>query len=182
MLERAGARLRYAWWNARASAPRGTVVILPGRGEFIEKYATEVVGDLLERGFAVAALDWRGQGLSDRPLPDRGKGHIDTFATYMADVRLFLETVVSPDAPRPVLALCHSMGSHIMMREMAENGTGPFSAALFVAPANNCKPGQVSCRFAQLGFEVMSGLWTRQQNGGLTTVLADREVWRRLAA
>ena len=56
------------------------------------------------------------------------------------------------------------------------------NAALFVAPANNCKPGQVSCRFAQLGFEVMSGLWTRQQNGGLTTVLADREVWRRLAA
>ena len=49
--------------------PRGTVVLLTGRGEFIEKYATEVVGELLERGFAVVALDWRGQGLSDRPLP-----------------------------------------------------------------------------------------------------------------
>ena len=132
-LERAGARIRYAWWNALA-VPRGTVVILTGRGEFIEKYATEVVAELLERGFAVAAIDWRGQGLSDRPLQDRGKGHIDTFATYMADLRLFLETVVSPEAPRPVLALCHSMGSHIMMREMAENGSGPFSAALFVAP------------------------------------------------
>ena len=88
-LERDGARLRYAWWNA-LGIPRGTVVILTGRGEFIEKYATEVVGDLLERGFAVAAIDWRGQGLSDRPLQDRGKGHIDTFATYMADLRLFL--------------------------------------------------------------------------------------------
>ena len=132
-LVREGARLRYAWWNALA-APRGTVVVLTGRAEFIEKYATEVVGELLERGFAVVAFDWRGQGLSDRPLPDPGKGHIDHFSTYMADLRLFLETIVAPDAPRPVLALCHSMGGHIVMREMAENGTGPFSAALFVSP------------------------------------------------
>ena len=52
----------------------------------------------------------------------------------MADLRLFLDTIVAPDAPRPVMALCHSMGGHIAMREIAENGTGPFSAALFVSP------------------------------------------------
>ena len=132
-LVREGVRLRYAWWNA-LGVPRGTVVVLGGRGEFIEKYATEVVGELLERGFAVVSLDWRGQGLSDRSLADPGKGHIDNFSTYMADLRLFLETVVAPEAPRPVLALCHSMGGHIVMREMVENGTGPFSAALFVSP------------------------------------------------
>lgn len=131
--ERGGARIRSAWWNATGTA-RGTVVVLTGRGEFIEKYATEVVGELLGRGYAVAAMDWRGQGLSDRPLADRGKGHIDHFSTYMADVRMFLEAVVAPDAPRPVLALCHSMGGHILMRDMAENGPGPLSAALFVSP------------------------------------------------
>lgn len=132
-LERAGARLRYACWNARGAA-RGSVVVLTGRGEFIEKYATEVVGELLGRGYAVFALDWRGQGLSDRPLADRGKGHIDGFATYMADLRLFVETIVVPAAPRPVLAICHSMGAHIMMRELAENGSGPFAAAALVSP------------------------------------------------
>jgi lysophospholipase len=132
-LERAGARLRYACWNAPGAA-RGTVVILTGRGEFIEKYATEVVGELLERGYGVVAMDWRGQGLSDRPLADRGKGHIDNFTTYMADVRLFLDKIVAPGSPRPVLALCHSMGGHILMRELAENGPGPLSAALFVSP------------------------------------------------
>lgn len=132
-LERAGGRLRYARWDAPGTA-RGTIVVLTGRGEFIEKYATEVVGELLERGYAVIAMDWRGQGLSDRPLADRGKGHVDSFATYMADLRLFLETVVAPAAPRPVLALCHSMGGHIMMRELAESGSGPLSAALFVSP------------------------------------------------
>ncbi len=72
------------------------MVVLTGRAEFIEKYSTEIVGELLARGYAVAAMDWRGQGLSDRPLADRGKGHIDNFTTYMADVRLFLDSVVGP--------------------------------------------------------------------------------------
>lgn len=135
--DRAGARIRCAWWNALGTPgtkPRGTIVLLTGRGEFIEKYATEVVGELLGRGYAVAAMDWRGQGLSDRALADRGKGHIDNFTTYMADVRMFLDTVVAPDAPRPVMALCHSMGGHILMRDLAENGPGPIEAALFVSP------------------------------------------------
>src|SRR4030095_9837070 len=132
-LERAGARLRYACWNASGTA-RGSVVVLGGRGEFIEKYATEVVGELLARGFAVFALEWRGTGLSDRPLPDRDKGHIDTFTTYMADLELFLEAVVAPAAPRPVFALCHSMGGHILLRHLAESGAGPLAAALIVSP------------------------------------------------
>ena len=132
-LERSGARLRYTCWNVPGTQ-RGTVVVLTGRGEFIEKYSTEVVGELLGRGFAVIALDWRGQGLSGRMLADRNKGHIDTFVTYIADLQLFLDKVVVPVAPRPVLALCHSMGAHIAMRALAENGSGPFAAGLFVAP------------------------------------------------
>ena len=94
-LERAGARLRYACWNVPGTA-RGTVVVLTGRGEFIEKSATEVVGELLGRGYAVIAMDWRCQGLSDRALADRNKGHIDNFSTYMADLRLFLDKIVTP--------------------------------------------------------------------------------------
>ena len=129
----AGARLRYAVWNVPGT-PRGTAVVLTGRGEFIEKYATEIVGELMDRGFAVYAMDWRGQGLSDRPLADRGKAHIDHFATYIADLALFLETIVAPAAPRPVLALCHSMGAHILLRHLAENGSGPLSAGVFVSP------------------------------------------------
>jgi lysophospholipase len=128
-----GARLRYACWNVPGTA-RGTAVVLTGRGEFIEKYATEVVGDLMERGYAVYAVDWRGQGLSDRPLADRSKGHIDNFATYIADLALFLDTIVAPTAPRPILALCHSMGGHILLRHLAENGPGPLSAGVFVSP------------------------------------------------
>jgi lysophospholipase len=132
-LDASGGRLRYACWNA-SGTPRGTVLLLAGRAEFIEKYATEIVGELLDRGFAVVALDWRGQGLSDRPLPDREKGHIDDFSTYMADLRLFIERIVVPQAARPILGLCHSMGGHIMMRHLAENGPEPLTAALIVSP------------------------------------------------
>src|SRR3990167_10289309 len=70
----AGARLRYAVWNVPGT-PRGTAMVLTGRGEFIEKYATEIVGELLDRGLAVYAVDWRGQGpFHPRPPPPR-EGH-----------------------------------------------------------------------------------------------------------
>ncbi len=133
-LDGTGGRSRYACWNATGTSPRGTILLLTGRGEFIEKYATEVVGELLARGFAVIALDWRGQGLSDRPLADREKGHIDNFATYIADLARFIEQVVLPQATPPVLGLCHSMGGHILLRHLAENGPDPLSAALIVSP------------------------------------------------
>ena len=90
-LQGSGARLRYACWNVPGTGVvKGSVVLLTGRGEFIEKYATEVVGELLGRGYCVYAMDWRGQGLSDRALADRNKGHVDNFSTYMADLQLFL--------------------------------------------------------------------------------------------
>jgi len=127
------ARLRYALWNASGTA-RGTVLVLGGRGEFIEKYASEVIGELLARGFGVIALDWRGQGLSDRPLPARHEaGHIDRFETYVDDLRLFLDTVVSPLAPQSLLVLAHSMGAHITLRYLADNPS-PFAAAVLCSP------------------------------------------------
>jgi lysophospholipase len=137
-LERGGARLRYACWDAPAP-PRGTVVLLPGHSEFIEKYATEVVGELLARGYGVMSMDWRGQGLSDRPLSDRAKSHIDDFATYVADLQALVAQLISRQTPRPVLALCHSMGAHILLRALAEGGPGLWSAAALVAPMMGLK-------------------------------------------
>src|SRR5581483_5466696 len=61
---RDGVTLRFARWLPPPGR-KGTVCIFPGRTEFIEKYF-EVVRDLRTRGFAVAILDWRGQGGSQR--------------------------------------------------------------------------------------------------------------------
>lgn len=129
-----GIRLRHASWRPRMAA-RGRVLILGGRGEFAEKYATEIVGELLQRGLEAWTLDWRGQGLSDRPLPDREKHHIDDFATYLADLRFFLAEVLAREPALPTVILAHSMGGHLALRHLAEAGEAyPFAGAVLSAP------------------------------------------------
>ncbi|HYC65999.1 MAG TPA: alpha/beta hydrolase, partial [Reyranellaceae bacterium] len=132
-LQAPGARLRVASWNAQGTGTaKGTVVLLTGRSEFIEKYSSEIVGEWLERGFAVEALDWRGQGLSDRSLDVRDKGHVDDFATYVADLKLYFESLGRLQGP--VFCVAHSMGGHILLRYLAEGHGHPLDAAIMTAP------------------------------------------------
>ena len=56
------------------------------------------------------------------------------------------------------------------------------NAALFVAPAQGCKPDAVIHRVAEVSIDVMAGLADLNRSGALNPVTADREVWRRLAA
>jgi hypothetical protein len=56
------------------------------------------------------------------------------------------------------------------------------NAALFVSPAKNCRPDEVTGRFASLSLEVIASLYRRDKEGGLDLLTADREVWRRMAA
>jgi lysophospholipase len=126
-----GVTLRFARW-APPPGRRGTVVILQGRAEFIEKYF-ETVRDLRGRGFAVATLDWRGQGLSDRALADRHKGYIRNFAEYGVDLDAFMEQVVLPDCPPPIFALGHSMGGAIAIRA-CHDGRRWFERVVLSAP------------------------------------------------
>jgi lysophospholipase len=124
-----GVKLRAARWTP-ASA-RGTVVLLGGRTEYIEKYF-ETIADMLGRGFAVATMDWRGQGGSERPLPNPMKGHIDDFALYERDFAAFQRDALAA-CPRPWIGLCHSMGGAIMLR-IAHEGRCPFERLIVTAP------------------------------------------------
>jgi hypothetical protein len=57
------------------------------------------------------------------------------------------------------------------------------NAALFIAPGFDCEPDDVTVRWAHISFEIMAHLYTRQQEEGrLSTLVADRQVWKRLAA
>jgi lysophospholipase len=112
-----GLALRFARF-APPAGRRGTVCIFPGRTEWIEKYF-ETVRDLRSRGFAVAILDWRGQGLSDRLLADRHKGHVRSFSEFDTDLETFMREVVLPDCPPPMFALGHSMGATVLIRAVS---------------------------------------------------------------
>ena len=117
-----GLKVRTAVWPSLFPAPKGTVCILQGRSEFIEKYY-EVVQDLRQRGFAVVTMDWRGQGGSERLLPDPLKGHVRRFSDYGADLLQFLREVALPDGPPPHFALAHSMGGLILLSNLPQMRT-----------------------------------------------------------
>jgi lysophospholipase len=118
---RKGLRLRFASWQPVLRERRGTVCIFPGRAEFIEKYF-EVVGELRRRGFAVAVLDWRGQGGSTRLTKNPLKGHINSFAEYEEDLSHFMKAVVLPDCPAPYFALAHSMSTMVLFSAATKRG------------------------------------------------------------
>ena len=126
-----GAKLRFARWAAPGDG-RGTVCVFTGRGECIEKYF-ETVRDLRKRGYAVAVIDWRGQGHSSHQLRNPFKGHVENFSEYEIDVAAFVQQVVLPDCPPPYFALAHSMGGAVMLR-VAHAGIAPFERFVLCAP------------------------------------------------
>jgi lysophospholipase len=146
-----GAELRFARW-APPAGRKGTVCVFTGRSEQIEKYF-ETVRDLRDRGFAVAMIDWRGQGLSSRRLRDPRKGYVRDFADYEIDVETFVQQVVLPDCPPPHFALAHSMGSAVMLR-VAYAGKRWFDRMVLSAPMIDL-PGRATSLPARLLLRAM---------------------------
>lgn len=102
-------RLRYATFPKGQGAPRGTICLVQGRCEFIEKYF-ETIADFQSRGFAVATFDWRGQGGSQRLIGNPRLGYVRRFDDYWGDLRSFHTSILLPDCPAPYYLVGHSMG------------------------------------------------------------------------
>lgn len=126
-----GALLRFARFPPPPGR-KGTVCLFQGRTEFIEKYF-EAVRDIQARGFAVATLDWRGQGLSQRRPSGTRMGHVRDFAEYDIDIESFMREVVLPDCPPPIFAIGHSMGAAILLRAV-HRGRRWFDRVVLSAP------------------------------------------------
>lgn len=126
--------LRAARWSC-GGACAGTVAILPGRAEFIEKYF-EVISELLSRNFDVAILDWRGQGFSSRRVNDPLKGHVGTFRAYERDLDALVEQVLQPFCRPPWFALGHSMGGAVALAK-ARGCCSPFARMVLTSPMIN---------------------------------------------
>ncbi|MEM6695460.1 MAG: alpha/beta hydrolase [Pseudomonadota bacterium] len=124
-----GLRVRAGLWPMEDA--RGTVLIFPGRTEYLEKYS-KVAADMHAMGYAAAAIDWRGQGLSARTHDKPAIGHVDDFAEYQLDVAALVSLVQQKALPQPFFLLAHSMGGCIGLRALHE--ALPVKAVVFSAP------------------------------------------------
>lgn len=122
-------RIRITVWRGGG---RGTVMVFPGRTEYAEKYG-RVAGQLVERGFSVLVIDWRGQGLSDRYAHSPDTGYVRSFPDYQRDVAAALEARAALRLPGPLHILAHSMGGCIAHRTLVEH-PDLFRAAFLSAP------------------------------------------------
>ena len=110
-----GVKIRLTVWQPDAA--KGTVVIYTGRTEFGEKYG-RVAAEVLGRDYALVVIDWRGQGASDRLLPDPRVGHVGAFEDYQRDADATETAMQELDLPRPWFAIAHSLGGAIGLRKV----------------------------------------------------------------
>ncbi|MEO1139213.1 MAG: alpha/beta hydrolase [Pseudomonadota bacterium] len=129
-----GVQVRAGLWRPTpkdATETAGTVLLFPGRTEYIEKYGRTATA-FAEAGLSTFVIDWRGQGLADRLSDDVMSGHINHFPDYQNDVAAMVEAAERLDLPKPWFVLGHSMGGCIALRAVMEGL--PVAAASFSAP------------------------------------------------
>jgi lysophospholipase len=124
-----GLRIRVGHWTGEDV--QGTVLLFPGRTEYIEKYGP-TAAHLLAQGFATLVIDWRGQGLSDRTSDTYAMGDVVSFTDYQHDVTAAVDHARALGLPEPFCLIAHSMGGCIGLRAL-HNGL-EVKAAAFSAP------------------------------------------------
>ncbi len=125
------AGLRFAAWRPTVKPVRGTIVLVQGRAEFIERYG-ETVAELRRRGFHVLTFDWRGQGGSQRFVRRERKGHVGRLRHYEEDLALAMAEMRAR-LPGPYFVLAHSMGAALCL-DAARRGALPVSRLVALAP------------------------------------------------
>lgn len=123
-----GRRVRIASFDGQSA---GTVLLFPGRTEYIEKYG-HVITRLRAMGLNVACIDWCSHGLSDRTGATPDVGHVDDFNQYQTDLAAMLAHPAVKALPGPRFLLAHSMGGCIGLRALIEGLD--VKAAIFCAP------------------------------------------------
>jgi lysophospholipase len=125
--------------RSRDDSADKALLVLGGRTEFVEKYA-ELFFDLYSQDMTIYSYDHRGQGMSGRPLADPHKGHVEDFAEYVEDLKIFCDEVIGRRHSR-VFILAHSMGCAVTALFL-ERYQDCIAGAIFSAPmfAINCSP------------------------------------------
>ncbi len=116
----------------KAKNPIGVIAVSPGQAEAALKYI-EFIYDMKDAGYDIFVIDHRGQGTSDRMLPDSVKSHVENFTHYVDDFTRFVYDVVQPRRYAKSVIVAHSMGGAIASGFLV-NDPKAFSAVVLSAP------------------------------------------------
>ena len=122
-------KIRYALWP---SGDKGLIIFLNGRNEYIEKY-NEAYGRFQALGYAIVTLDWRSQGLSERPSWNQNLGHVETFQEYQLDLSAVLNEGLVKKIPGKRILVGHSTGACIGLRAVLDDRFN-LVGAIFLSP------------------------------------------------
>ncbi len=103
-------KLAYRHLIQPESAVRKLMILVNGRAENMLKW-TELAYDFYHQGYDVLLFDHRGQGYSQRIIPQ--KGHLDEFCFYVDDMAKIIEKVTALFSYSTQHLLAHSMGALI---------------------------------------------------------------------
>jgi len=141
-----GVRIAYA--SYKVDAPRGAIVVSPGRGQPFMAFC-ETVYDLRDTGYDFYLVDHRGQGWSGRLIDDPERSYVEAFDDYVADLDVVMREIVQPSRYPRVVALAHSMGGAIATR-YAELHPHVFTQLVLSAPMHAVDTKQYPEPFALL--------------------------------
>lgn len=103
-------KLAYRHLVQPESAVRNLMILVNGRAENMLKW-TELAYDFYQQGYDILLFDHRGQGYSQRIIPQ--KGHLDEFRFYTDDMAKIIEKTTALFNYSTQYLLAHSMGALI---------------------------------------------------------------------
>jgi lysophospholipase len=124
---------------------KGTIVFVPGFTGTIEM-SMETITQLNKEGFRVAAIEYRGQGMSYRPISNPEKGYVESYELLASDLAKFARHVKRPK--EPIFFFSISKGAHITMRMAADQGV-EVNAFSLVVPMIQIDTGGLNYSFVK---------------------------------
>jgi alpha-beta hydrolase superfamily lysophospholipase len=108
---------------------RGTVIVVPGFTASIEMIMREIT-QINAAGYRVAAIEYRGQGESYRPLAHPEKGYVESYDQLGSELATFANQIRIQN--KPLFFYSISKGAHITMRMAADQEIDVNAYALIV--------------------------------------------------
>lgn len=116
--------IRYVTIGRPSEDPRPSqaVIVSVGQSEPVAKY-DEFLQDLLSQGYSpIYVVEHRGQGTSDRLLPDHFKNHVESSEDFVADFKQFVDLAIAEIEAQTTTSktflACHSMGCAVAFRHL----------------------------------------------------------------